>query len=302
MIRRLPAASLAYLRGTGGADGVVPRATQPLGAVGLVATLLAFVAVLTLALAVAADRLAANWHDVLDATATLQILAPDEEMEDQARAALNVLRETPGVESVRVVDLAEQERLLAPWLGPDIPVESLPLPLLIEVTTDRAALDTAALLDRLAAEAPGAVYDDHAAWRGPLLATAERLRAGALAGLALAAVMLAAVLGLAAQAALAANGGVVETLRLVGARDGFISRAFTRGITLRATGGAVAGTLAATGVLALLPPASRQSFFPVGIRLEGWDWLLPLLVPPAAALIAWMASRAATRRRLRAWS
>ncbi len=295
-------AVVGYLRGAGGADRMVPKATQSLRTVALLATLIAFGAVLALALAVAATRLADGWQDELADAATLQVFAPEDEIEDQARAALNVLRATPGVRSVRMVDLSEQERLLEPWLGPDIPVESLPLPLLIEVEADRAALDQAALLVRLQAEAPGAVYDDHAAWREPLVATAERLRTGALAGLGFAALTLAAVLALAAQAALAANGTVVETLRLVGARDGFIARAFTRRVTLGAAAGAAVGTAVAVALLLMLPAAGRESFFPVGIRLDGWHWALPLLVPPAAALIAWGASRTATRRRLRAWS
>jgi len=284
---RTAQAVLAWLRGAGGPDRMVPRATQSLATIALLAALIAFGAVLALALAVAA---------------TLQIFAPEDEIESQARAALDVLRQTPGVRSVRMVDLSEQERLLEPWLGPDIPVESLPLPLLVEVEADRDTLDQAALLVRLQAEAPGAVYDDHAAWREPLVATAGRLRTGALAAVAFAALTLAAVLALAAQAAVAANGKMVETLRLIGARDGFIARAFTRRVTLRAAAGAAVGTAAAMAVLALLPPASGQSFFPVGIRLDGWHWAFPLLVPPAAALIAWAASGAATRRRLRAWS
>jgi cell division transport system permease protein len=292
----------AYLRGAGGLDQVVPRTSQPLATVAFLAVLIAFGAVLAIALAVAATRLAAGWQEELANAATLQIFAPEDEIEAQARAALDVMRETPGVVEVRMVDLSEQERLLEPWLGPDIPVENLPLPLLIEVETDRSTLDQAALLVRLQSEAPGAVFDDHAAWRVPLVATAERLRTGALAALGFAAVTLAAVLALAAQASVAANGRVVETLRLVGAEDRYISRAFTRRVVLRVAAGAAAGTVAAMAVLALLPPASGQSFFPVGIRLDGWHWALPLLVPPAAALIAWAASRTTTRARLRAWS
>ena len=57
-------------------------------------------------------------------------------MEEQARAALNVLRTTPGIGDVRVLDLAEQKRLLEPWLGADVPLESLPLPVMIEVDCD----------------------------------------------------------------------------------------------------------------------------------------------------------------------
>jgi cell division transport system permease protein len=113
---------------------------------------------------------------------------------------------------------------------------------------------------------------------------------------------LAAVAGLAAQAALAANGSLVETLRLVGARDGFISRAFTRRITLRAAAGAALGTAAGMALVSVLPRTSEQGFFLVAIGLDGWRWLLPAAIPPAACAIAWLAARTTARRRLRLWS
>ena len=141
MIGHRLAGVLGYLRGGGGADRVVPRGTQPALSVGFLAAVMAFFAVLALALALAAGRLAGAWEGQLADTATLQVFAPEAQMEEQARAALNVLRTTPGVRSVRMVDLAEQEKLLEPWLGPDIPIESLPLPLLIEVATDRDAAE-----------------------------------------------------------------------------------------------------------------------------------------------------------------
>ena len=284
------------------AAGLLPRSPRPVAALGLVAAILAFLAVLALALMLAAGRLAAGWQGALADAATLQIFAPEAGIEEQARAALAVLRETPGVRSVRMVDLAEQERLLEPWLGPDVPVESLPLPLLVEVETDREALDRAALVERLRDEAPGAVFDDHAAWRAPLVAAAGRVRLFAAASLGLVALALAAVAGLAAQAAVAANGGAIATLRLVGARDGFIRGALTRRFVFAALAGGTVGTAAGMLLVALLPRGSEQGFFLAGIGLGGWQWLLPPLIPAATALIAWAAAAAAARRGLRAWS
>lgn len=301
MKRRLRAL-WGYLRGEGGADRVVPRGVHSALSVGFVAAVMAFFAVLALALALAAGRLARTWESEIANAATLQVFASDEAMEEQARAALNVLKTTPGVRSVRVVDLAEQEKLLEPWLGPDIPMESLPLPLMIEVTTDRERLNQPSLELRLAAEAPGAVFDDHAAWRQPLVATARRLRVFALACLGLMALALATVLGLAAHAAVAANGPAIQTLRLVGARDGFITRAFTRRFMLRAAAGAIVGTAAGMALLAALPRASEEGFFLVGIGLGGWSWGIPLVVPPLAAAVAWLATRRATLASLRRWS
>jgi cell division transport system permease protein len=284
------------------AAGVLPRAGRGSAAVGLLAAILAFLAVLALALGLAAGRLATSWRGELADTATLQIFAPEARIEEQARAALAVLRTTPGVRRVRMVDLAEQERLLEPWLGPEVPIESLPLPLMVEVEADRAALDRAGLVERLEAEAPGAVYDDHAAWRQPLIATAERVRLFAAACLGLLALALAAGVGLAAQAVVGANGGAVATLRLVGARDGFIRAAVTRPITLGALAGGLAGTAAGLGLVALLPPGSEQGFFLAGIGLTGWHWLLPALVPVAAWLVARVAGGLAAGRGLRRWS
>ena len=281
---------------------MVPPAGWSAGALGFLAAVLAFFAVLALALTLAAGRLAAAWGGEAGETATLQVFAAEDAIEEQARAALDVLRQTPGVRAVTMVDLAEQEKLLEPWLGREIPMASLPLPLLIEVATDREALDAPALRARLAEAAPGAVYDDHAAWRLPLVATAERLGRFGLASLGLLALALGAGMVLAARAAVAANGAAIRTLRLVGAEDGFIAGGFARRLALRAAAGALAGTAAGMLLVALLPRASEPGFFLVGIGLAGWQWLAPPLVPVAAVAIAWGAASAATRRGLRRWS
>jgi cell division transport system permease protein len=294
--------ALRVLRGDPALSGLLPPCRPALLSVGFLAAVLCFLAVLALALMLAAGRLAAGWQGELAEAATLQIFAPEAQIEEQARAALEVLRTTPGVRSVRMIDLAEQERLLEPWLGPEVPVADLPLPLMVEVEADRAALDQAALVARLQAEAPGAVYDDHAAWRQPLVAAAERVRLFAAACLGLAGLALAAVVGLAARAEVAANGGAVSTLRLVGARDRLIRRAVTRRPVLAAAAGAIAGTAAGMTVAALAPRGSEQGFFLVGIGLGGWHWLWPLAVPAAAAALAWVAAAVVARRGLRRWS
>jgi cell division transport system permease protein len=289
LIRRL----LAGLRGDPSAAGLLPpggRAALPLG---LAAATVGFFAVLVLALALAAGRLAATWEGEVADSATLQVIAPGDQIEGQARAALNVLRATPGVRSVRMVDLAEQERLLEPWLGPDIPLANLPLPLLIEVSTDRDELDVAGLVTKLGAEAPGAVFDDHTGWRLPLVASAQRLQQFAALSLALLAVLLGAVLWLVAQASVAANRRVVGVLRLVGARDGFIAGVFTRRLAITAAIGAAVGTALAMLALARMPQEAEAGFLLIGIAPAGWGWAAPLLVPPAAAAVAWLAGRSA---------
>lgn len=284
------------------ADGIVPHSAATARALVVLVAILSFFAVMAVALGLATHRLALAWDRDLAGTATLQVLADEDEVEAQARAALDVLRATPGVQSVRMIGLDEQRDLLEPWLGSQAVAEDLPLPLLIEVSTDVGALDLPALRTRLADEAPGAVYDDHGSWRVPLVDSARRVRLFAGASLGLIALALLVVFGLAAHAAASANGGVIETLRLVGARDGYIARAFTRPLVLQALAGACIGAAAAMGLLAFVPPNSEPGFFLAGIGPVGRDWLLPLLVPPSAALLAWLGARPIVRRGLRRWS
>lgn len=298
---RLARAIEALRRGDPRARRLLPRRGGGRLCLALLSGCVAFFAVLSLALFLASGRLAASWQSELGQTATLQIVAPPDEVEAQARAALNVLRATPGVHAVRMVEFEEQRALLAPWLGSGAALDELPLPLLIDVEADRS-LDRPGLEQRLALEAPAAVFDDHSAWRDPLVLTAERLRLFALGCLAVMALSLAAILAIAVQGAVAANAQAIETLRLIGARDGVIAHAFSRRFTLRALAGASAGAAAATLLLTLLPSSSEQGFFLVGIGLVGWHWMLPLAIPAGAGAVAWLTTALTTRRNLRRWS
>lgn len=288
--------------GPGLADRVAPGGRGPAAAAGLVTATLAFFATLALALGLAAGRLAEEWSSGLAQAATLHVFAGDDAVEAQARAALEVLRTTPGIRSVRVIEVDEQRALLAPWFGADTALEALPLPLLIEVAADRDEVDRGRLADRLAAEAPGAVYDDHVSWRAPLVASAERLRLFAFASLAALGLALGAAAALAASATVAGHAQAARTLRLVGARDGFIAAAFTRRLTRAAAIGAGIGGALGLGLLALLPAGSEPGFFLVGVAPVGWRWLIPPLAPLAAAGVARAAVRLVARRQIRRWS
>lgn len=260
---------------------------------------MAFLAVFALALSLAAGRLADRWGDALARSSTIRISAPEGQLAAQTSAALRVLETTPGVATARALDDAEQRALLAPWFGPDLPVETLPIPQLIEVIETDVGFDSDGLRLRLAAEVPGAVFDDHTRWRRPLVRAAERLRMLGLVSLLIIGGATAAMITLAANAALAANTQVIGVLRLVGARDSFITRAFVRRFTLRALLGAAAGATLAGLAILLLPAAQEEGGFLTGLGFRGWHWLWPLTVPPLAAVVAFWATRAAARKTLR---
>ncbi|MGD9864763.1 MAG: cell division protein FtsX [Pseudodonghicola sp.] len=289
----------SYFIGDAQADRVVPPSGFTAQLTLFAAGAMAFLAVFALALSLAAGRLADRWASELARSATLRITAPEDQKAAQTAAALAILRQTPGVASARALSAEEQAALLTPWFGPGLDLSTLPVPQLIEVMEDEQGYDAAGLRLRLAAEVPGAVLDDHTRWRKPLVEAANSLRRLGLISILLIGGAMAAMITLAANAALAANAQVIEVLRLVGARDAYIASAFVRRFTLRALIGAAIGTgLGLAGVM-LLPAASDEGGFLTGLGFRGLGWLWPLLIPVLGGLVAFGATWAAARRRLK---
>ncbi len=281
------------------ADSVVPPSGHTAWLTSFTAGAMTFLAVFALALSLASGRLAERWSGALERTATVRLSAPEDQIDRQVDAVLSLLSTTPGIQSARALSEDEQRALLEPWFGPDLPVEALPLPRLIEVVEDGTGYDGVGLRQRLAAEAPGAVLDDHTRWREPMAQAASRLRLLGLLSIGLIGAAMAAMITLAANASLAANHQVIKVLRLVGARDTYIARAFVRRFTLRAAGGAAAGALAGLIGVFLLPSTNEAGGFLTGLGFQGLGWLWPFVLPPLAGLVAFIATRSAALRKLR---
>jgi cell division transport system permease protein len=281
------------------ANRVVPPSGHTAWLTSFTAGAMAFLAVFALALSLAAGRLAERWSDALERTATVRLAAPPDQIELQTKAVLDILATTTGIASARAMTDEEQRALLTPWFGPDLPIDTLPLPRLIEITETDQGYDSEGLRLRLSAEAPGAVLDDHTRWRRPLAVAAARLRLLGLLSIGLIGTATAAMITLAANAALAANAQVIKVLRLVGARDSYIARAFVRRFTLRTLSGATVGTVLGMIGIAVLPSADSAGGFLTGLGFQGLGWFLPLALPVLAAVVAFLATRASAFRKLR---
>lgn len=299
-MKALLASLIDLLRGDVQADRLVPPTGFTATLTTLTAGAMAFLAVFALALSFATGRLAERWSSELARSSTVRISAPEAELDAQTRAAQEVLRLTPGVARSRILGDEEQRLLLEPWFGPDLPIDALPIPRLIEVVEEGDGYDAEGLRLRLAAEAPGAVLDDHTRWRRPLVEAANRLRVLGWAAITLIALSTAAMITLAARAALAANAQVIRVSRLVGARDIYIARAFVRRFTLRSLMGSAVGTVAGMLAIALLPSAAEEGAFLTGLGFQGGHWLWPLLIPIFGAIVAFWATRGAAMSALKA--
>ena len=295
MVRRI----LELVAGDPQADQAVPPTGFTARLTLLSAAAMAFLAVFALALSLATGRLAERWSAELAKTSTLRISAPAGQIEAQTSVALGVLMTTPGVAEARALDVEEQRALLAPWFGPDLPIETLPVPQLIEILEDDDGYDATGLRARLQAEVPGAVLDDHSRWREPLVEAASRLRLLGFVAILLIAGTTAAMITLAASAALAANAQVIRVMRLVGARDVYIARAFVRRFTIRSLLGATGGTILGVLAVLLLPSTDAAGGFLTGLGFQGWHWIWPLFIPILAAVVAFFATRHAALRTLK---
>ena len=300
--KKVLAEIIALAKGDGQAKQVVPPSGFTANLTLFSSAAMAFLAVFAMALSLATGRLADRWASELARSSTVRISAPAGQLEAQTRAAIEVLRTTPGIAKARVLSAEEQKKLLEPWFGPDLPIESLPVPQLIEVIEDDTGYDTEGLRLRLSAQAPGAVLDDHTRWRKPLVQAADRLRSLGLFSILLIALATGAMITLAAGAALAANAQVIKVLRLVGAQDNYIAKAFVRRFTLRALSGAAIGAFGGMIAVWFLPSADQAGGFLTGLGFQGWHWLWPFVIPPLAAVVAFIATRRAALRSLRGLS
>lgn len=221
----------------------------------------------------------------------------------QARlaAALDLLRNTPGIIAAEAMERHEVAGLLEPWLGKTANLDELPLPDIVDVSVDRtAAIDTDDLGKRLGAAVPGAMLDDHGLWFARIngFVHSTQLVAAVIVLLTCAAAVFTVVF--VTRSGLAVHRDIIEMLHVIGAEDGYIAREFQNHALRLGLSGAVPGLLAAVLTIELLGIAASRvdaALLP-DIHLSAKAWLVLALVPVAAGLIAMMTARATVMRRL----
>lgn len=262
---------------------------------------MAFLAALALGASLLANRQAESWREGLAGKLTVQVLQPDHptatrNMQMETQAALQVLRNTPGIISVTPISDAEAMKLVEPWLGADAMVKDLPLPRLIDASIEPGTqLNFEALSARIKAVAPDANVDDHTRWIARLQSLADTVIWSAYGILALIAAATAAAVSFATRAGLEAHHDIVALLHQMGAHSGFISRAFEWHYLLSTLAASAAGaglaiiTFLLAGGLEFAGVEAVPFLPPLGLNLRELAWLCA--VPLVSGLIAWVTAR-----------
>jgi len=223
---------------------LVPRNSISGRALVAVVAIMTFLASITTGAVILVGGAAAEWQSDVARELTIQVLpAPTRNLDAVTDKAAEVARAFPGIGDVRVYSKEDSAKLLEPWLGNGLSLDTLPVPRLIVVRIAAGSTpDTAQLRKQLAEQAPGATLDDHRGW-------IERMRAmtatAVAAGIGILILMLAATVlsvTFATRGAMATNKIVIEVLHFVGAKNGFIAGHFQRHfLMLGLQGGAIGG-------------------------------------------------------------
>lgn len=257
-----------------------------------VVAVLTFLACLTVFAAIAGDRAAQGWRSDLAASATVQVRPSGSQTSSEAAArAAEALAGVPGVREAQVLDRAEAERLLEPWLGKGNIPDDLPLPRLVALDLDpNAPAPPEAMRAALREAGVDADLDDHKRWLTEVERAGMAVRAFALFACLLTGAAAAAVISFATRAGLAARRDVVEVLHLSGAQDRFVAGLFQRRFALlSARAGLYGGAAAAIVVGAARALYGAEGFTPV-LPFEWVDLLAAVPAPLlAAAVAAWSA-------------
>ena len=241
---RLPAQRLPGLPMPRFETALVPRNSISGRALVAVVAIMTFLASLTTGAVILVSGAATEWQSDVAREITIQVVpAPGRNVDATTDKAASLARAFPGIAEVRVYSKEESAKLLEPWLGSGLSLDTLPVPRLIVIKIEsRAAPDTAQLRRQLAEQAPGATLDDHRGWIDRMQAMTVTATA---VGIGILILMLAATVlsvSFATRGAMATNKIVIEVLHFVGAKNGFIAGHFQRHfLMLGLQGGAIGG-------------------------------------------------------------
>lgn len=191
---------------------------------------MAFLASLTLLLALSGVQASKNWQADVKRALTVQILPSETQSADEIRKAGRDIVKSVLPRS-RVTPLSDQAArdLLRPWIGDLALPEDIPVPIILKVDTGTdGAVDVAALTSAFETAGLQTEVDDHKRWGDNIRRTWRALHMGLLGIIMIVLAASGAVASYATHAVLRSRQTIIEVLAHVGAPDRFIITLFTR--------------------------------------------------------------------------
>jgi len=232
-----------------------------------------------------------------DVYGTLQIELPSGTNEKKVEDVLSLLKRTVGVQEVVIVSKSEMEGLLKPWLGNNLKLDELALPVMLDVKTkvenDKTVVDTKQLKTDLNKMVSGANVEDRGPWLNHMSQAMHYIQgvilfiAGALM------LCMVAMIILVSRTSLKLHFKTVSLLHMFGATDEYILRQFQMNSAWLAGRGALLGVLFTALVMGFAVVASNQWDSPIlpALSVTTPHILSLILLPIFTALVALVATR-----------
>ncbi len=265
-----------------------------------------YLATMALVVAITMNKLANRWDQGLSNSLTIQVPtgqtpADRQSTERKLIDLQNQLAQLDNVEKVDILNDAELNKLMEPWLGKDVHLQDLPIPFLVSVELEQSNVKTIDAINTLITQNfPEASVDDHQRWLGNLLGLAKVIQMVSLLVVLLVGGAAGLMVILVTRMGLAIHKQVVELFHHMGAHDSYIATRFQIHALKLSTAGGLSGLLLAGFTIAsfsTLLGQANSSILP-SLTFSLAEWGLLLLMPLGASLIAMMTARLTVLRSL----
>lgn len=239
-----------------------------------------------------------NWTKDISGSLTVQI--PTYDLNGKARTdmidndiemTLTLLRSSDGVTGATLLENDQMEELMAPWFGQNVAINELPLPRIIDVTTDPDHYpDLTQLKADLSEQVPSAIIDSHRAMLNEMISFFDNIIRLIAIVLFLLIFTSAVSIIFVTKSSLAVHQKVVELIHMMGASDFYITIQFaTRSFKLAFLGSFLGFCFALPIIFVFQYYLSNMSTgFVLNNLLTPQQWLLLVAVPLSASILSFL--------------
>lgn len=225
----------------------------------------------------------------------------DEKVPANISRVMQLLPKIPGVTSFKVISNDKMSVLPKPLLGDTGTIKDLKLPILIGVEIDQKNTFNIAEAERLLKEiTPNIRLESHTKWQqnSVTLTASLRVISYSIIGFILLAILI--IVSVMTRASLNIHKSTIDTLRLMGARNRYISSYFQNSSFYLCLKGGMLGLVIAIPTVIFLSWLSQRFGVPKLFALESqpWSWALIAFIPLIISFLAMFVSHLAVTRTL----
>ena len=226
---------------------------------------------------------------------------PSPEVSTTVQRVLKALLEIPGVVSFDVIDREQALALLKSWIGDTEDLADVPLPILIDVELDpKGSFNMMEATKYLREISPHIRIESHAKWHQMLLTIATSLRVLSLTLVLFIGITILVIIALTTRSSLTMHKSIIDTLRLMGARNMYISRYFQHSSFKVCFKGALVGFLLSIPTLFFASWLVTNLGIPDLFTLDShmWTWVIIVATPFAVSFFAMLVAHISVMRTL----